>query len=361
MQIYDTLQKSELAIIHRRTTTRSLSSQGTSLDTLAQPTQSTQKEGLKKLTSRALYKVRTNHILFHNGGGLIHLKNEMEKSYRNTFYCCSKLIQTDDGKVVSEYCNNRWCTVCNHIKTGKMINGYEPVVEKWNDLRFVTLTRPNVFKGLRSEYGKLQIGWKTVLQRLRRNGLKTEGIRKNETAWKSYSGYNLHYHILLDGEDYGNALVDEWLNVNTTAKSIGQDHRKGDKNSIKELFKYMTKLGTKTKTAKGVEYISAYPTKVLDYIFQSMKGKRTIQTFGGVKRVSEDLDDLDSRLVLDEARNVAWDWDTIGTWIDKTTGELRTEAQEPDEFLTGEPPKLPPYGTALKQKIRELSEVKKFA
>ena len=358
MQIYDTLQKSELAIIHRPTTTRSLSSKGTSLDTLAQLTQSNLKKGVQTLTSRALSKVITSKYLYP----LIDLESELNDSYWDTWWCVEQLNQSEDGKITSKYCNNRWCLVCNRIRTGKMINGYSPVIEKWSDLQFLTLTRPNVFKGLRSEYESMQKAWKTAKQRLKRNGLVTQGIRKNETTWRSYSGYNFHYHVIVDGEDYGKALIDEWLNLNSTANRQGQDQRKGDSNTVKEMFKYMTKLWKTTKDEDGnVKHVIPYPPKVMDYIFQCMRGKRSIQPFGGVKRVSEEVDDLDANVFLAEARTTTWDWHKVGTWVDVKTGELRTEAQEPDVETTEDRVKPKPYGQALKQKIKELSEVKKFA
>ena len=358
MQSYTKFAESEYPLISQRKVDPLTSSQGTSLDTLAQLNQSDLKKGVQTLTSRALSKVITGKYLYP----LIDLKSELCHSYWNTWHCVEQLNQSEDGKITSKYCNNRWCLVCNRIRTGKMVNGYSPVIEKWNDLQFLTLTRPNVFDGLKGEYESMQIAWSRAKQRLKRNGLVAQGIRKNETTWRQHSGYNCHYHIIVDGEDYGKALIDEWLNLNSTANRRGQDQRKGDADTVKEMFKYMTKLWKTTKDEDGnVKHVIPYPPQVMDYIFQSMKGKRSIQPFGGVKRVSEEVEDLDANVFLAEARTCTWDWHKVGTWVDVKTGELRTEAQEPDVELAKPRIKPKPYGQALKQRIREQGEVKKFA
>src|SRR5678815_2165989 len=69
-----------------------------------------------------------------------------DSSYRNTFYCASTLEQAD-GKLTTRYCGNRWCAVCNRIRTGRAINAYGPELEAWTRKHFVTLTIPNVSAG----------------------------------------------------------------------------------------------------------------------------------------------------------------------------------------------------------------------
>ena len=52
---------------------------------------------------------------------------------------------------------------------------------------------------------------------------------------------------------------------------------------MKKLFKYFTKLTTKEQKTTDYER--------LNLIFTALKGKRTFQTFGGLKAISEDLED----------------------------------------------------------------------
>jgi len=45
---------------------------------------------------------------------------ELEKSYRNTYYCQQNLISAD-GKLYGKYCKNRFCTLCCSIRKAEMI------------------------------------------------------------------------------------------------------------------------------------------------------------------------------------------------------------------------------------------------
>jgi hypothetical protein len=67
----------------------------------------------------------------------------LQKSYINTFFCCSKFYLFVDN-LFSSYCKNRWCLTCNRIKTGGLINKYGSALHSMADPFFVTLTIPNV-------------------------------------------------------------------------------------------------------------------------------------------------------------------------------------------------------------------------
>ena len=55
-------------------------------------------------------------------------RSPLEQSYRNTTYCADVLAQRD-GQISGSYCGNRWCMVCNRIRTARAIIRYLPVVE----------------------------------------------------------------------------------------------------------------------------------------------------------------------------------------------------------------------------------------
>ena len=74
---------------------------------------------------------------------LISLDSELKEGYTNTLYC-SSVIQQQGKKFTSSYCGYRWCKICNRIRTGKLINGYQAEIDNMQDKQFLTLTRRNV-------------------------------------------------------------------------------------------------------------------------------------------------------------------------------------------------------------------------
>ena len=89
------------------------------LDTLAQLRTETPSKPPVTLVKRAKAKFLTNGLSFP----LIDLNSPLKKSYWLTWHCTSVLLQ-EGQKITSRYCNNRWCIVCNRIRTAKLINGY---------------------------------------------------------------------------------------------------------------------------------------------------------------------------------------------------------------------------------------------
>jgi len=71
----------------------------------------------------------------------------LKKSYWNTFHCCGQLAVMKSGKVTSSYCKNRWCLVCNSIRTAQLIIKYKPILKEWDEKVMVTLTRGPRCKG----------------------------------------------------------------------------------------------------------------------------------------------------------------------------------------------------------------------
>ena len=64
---------------------------------------------------------------------------ELEKAYWNTFYCQQNLISVD-GRFYGKYCKNKFCSLCCSIRKAEMINKYCPVLKKWKEPYFLTLT-----------------------------------------------------------------------------------------------------------------------------------------------------------------------------------------------------------------------------
>ena len=312
------------------------------LDTLAQldhnpyfkPTKS-ERKAPTTLEKRAISKYYTNKIIYP----LIDLKNDREKRYWKTFHCVNNLQQDIDGTVRSEYCKNRWCVVCGKIKSAIQINGYLPSIKQWKDIRFLTLSRPTVsYAELPGEIQLRQDVFANVWRRTKRKYPNTEMIRKLEITWNWKTQlYHPHYHVLLNDYEASNYFLNEWLTDFPTAlRDKGNKDIQGDQNSVKELFKYMTKMWNSEKDTEGKTVkVLPYPAQIMDNIFRIMYRKRTIQTYGKIRRVDDDFENENATVFLKEERltPILWTWEQEAvSWVDKNTGELRTDGLLEDEL-----------------------------
>jgi plasmid rolling circle replication initiator protein Rep len=272
---------------------------------------------------RARAKAFTNSYLFD----LIDLKSPLVKSYWNTYHCSRTILQ-EDRKFTAKYCNNRWCLTCNRIRTAKMINGYSSSIEQFDNPQFVTLTIPNVkAKDLRIAIEEMNV----ALMHIRRNLKKTYKI--NLKALRKYeSTYNLrtntfhpHFHLIVEGKDTSDLLVDLWLKQFTKADRKAQDVRLASETSLTELCKYFTKIIAKDND---------YNPRALDIMFRAVKGKRTFQPIGIRKDVSEDVDEIQSQEVdFKPPSNEIWVYETdVYDWVTHD-GELLCEYSPSDKDL----------------------------
>jgi hypothetical protein len=249
-------------------------------------------------------------------------------AYASTARCAAELVQ-DGVKVQGKYCRQRWCLVCNRIRTAKLRAAYQPEIATWADPHFVTLTIPNV-EGtqLHDAIQKMTKRVALIVKGIRRtDGLEFRALRKVETTYNARRGdYHPHLHLIVNNGEAAHALVRRWMKAFPAADAKAQDVRRceGPK-ATSELFKYFTKL-----IVKGLdgERTAPHPA-VLDTIFKSVKGLRTFQPMGFVSRVTVDDDDeaieLDAGTVSpippDSRGRIRWQW--IGDdWIDVGTGEL---------------------------------------
>ena len=282
------------------------------------------KGGRQKLLKRARSKYITNGIT----GKLRALKSPLEKSYLNTFFCCSSMQQK--GQVItSTYCGNRWCLLCNRIRTARLISGYQKPLTDLPDLHFVTLTRPNVsahllrseIKTMLSELREIQNGF------FRKNKIQFRGIRKIECTYNiKRDDYHPHFHLIVSGREQAYLLRDLWVKRNPTANLAAQDIRKCDENSLLELFKYFTKIIQDGK-------LYAQP---LDNIFRAIRRVRVFQPFG-IRKVSEEIEELISEEYEIQMREVVWIWrddQQSGDWYSVETGEGLT-GYAPNDWAKG--------------------------
>lgn len=238
-------------------------------------------ESIHSLASRASSKYISKSISF----ALSKVRNSpLNSSYRRS-YTCGDTVIVENGKATSKYCKNRWCLVCNRIRTAQLMNDYLHIVDNWStDAYFVTVTIPNVTKSqLTIGLEKMQSAFTKIKRRMKRSyNLEFMAMRKIECTYnRQRNDYHPHYHIVFNGEESGNTFITEWLKEFPEASAKAQDIRPADINSTKELFKYFTKIFAKTgeKDKEGNDQYE-FDSYSMSPIFESMKGLRTFQTYG---------------------------------------------------------------------------------
>jgi hypothetical protein len=263
---------------------------------------------------------------------LLKLGSSLAKKYDDTLLC-SSVLEQDGNKLRSRFCNNRWCNICNRIRTAKLIKGYGAAIDSMIDPRFVTLTVPNVpAEELRAEIRRMLSEFRKI-QELRRKQKKPliRGIRKLEVTYNpDLQNFHPHFHFIVEGEAAADELIECWLDRNAAADKRGQDQREA-KNPI-ELFKYFAKLTSKSKSdtiiikaGKMIRIEYSYP-EALDLVFQAIQGTRIIQPIGGIKYVkgAEDIDDIETVEVADlDPEEALWIYQDRD-WVNVYTGELLT-------------------------------------
>lgn len=249
-------------------------------------------------------------------------------AYASTARCAAELVQ-EGVKVQGKYCRQRWCLVCNRIRTAKLISAYLPEMATWTDPHFVTLTIPNVQgRELHAVVRKMLETMRPIARAIRHtDGLELKAVRKLETTYSVGRGdYHPHLHLIVNSEEAAHALKRRWMKAFPAADAKAQDVRgcAGPK-AMRELFKYFTKL-----VIRGLDgERTAPPPLALDTMFKAVKGLRTFQPMGFKSRVTLDANDeaieLDagtvSPIAPDSRGRIRWQW--IGEdWIDYGSGEL---------------------------------------
>jgi hypothetical protein len=246
-----------------------------------------------KLEHKVLAKYLTTQILLP----LIDQNSPLKKAYWNTYHCTNILIQQGQ-KLTASYCKNRWCIVCNRIRTATLMNGYLEQIKEFKNGAFVTLTRPNVVGAdLRSEIDSIVKLFGLIQRKAKRLGYNHTALRKLECTYSSrLRNYNPHLHVICSNMELATFIRKEWLKRNLNAYKGAQDIQPLTEHSAKELFKYFTKLITisKQRDNRGIKQVELN-ARALDTILQSIRNKRTFQTYGDLRLISEDIEDIESQ------------------------------------------------------------------
>lgn len=291
-----------------------------SLDTLALG-------GTKEISNPLNKRARNKDFTIPLSVSLASLKSDLEKAYRNSVYCSNTLSQTGK-RITSSYCGNRWCSVCNRIRTMKLIKGYSAPIKALKDARFVTLTIPNVTSEyLREAILNMNHVFKNIVdlfKKRKKRGLqdwKFVGLKKIECTYnKRADTYHPHFHLIVEGEVAANSLIDEWLNRFKNASREAQHSTVITKGAEQELFKYVTKTLTKTDRGFGV-YLASQ-----DVIFRAFRGLQIFKSVSMTMEVSEEIEGIESQEMEGiEPENAVWNYELgVRDWVNVETGVLRT-------------------------------------
>lgn len=289
------------------------------LDTFRISAPSTAPEAaLKKLKKRAQSKYVTNVVAFP----LAQLRSPLAKAYKLSTNCAGELTEVP-GKYTSLYCGCRWCLVCSKIRTARLIVGYLPAIEAMKEKWFLTLSRPNVAGPQLAEEVQHYLREAALIQRHLREKVDLEysSLRKLECTYnEKVNTYHPHFHFIFDSEIAAQAFLEKWLSRNPTAKrDKGNLLKKADNKSVVELFKYFTKVVSKSKSkVNGVE-TSDYRIhlQALDTMFQAMHRVRTFQPCGVIKYISEEVE---PEQALESGRDQVNHWKWLGhDWVNVDT------------------------------------------
>lgn len=280
-------------------------------------------QGKENLKQKLINRARSKYVTGLVAVPLSKLVSPLQKQYKLSEKCAGSLTETP-GKLTSLYCGSRWCLVCSRIRTSKMIAGYLPAIEAMPEKWFLTLSRPNVKKSKLEAERKYYIAAAQLVVRYLREKLKLKFsfIRKLECTYNAdCDTYHPHFHFIIDSEIAAQAFLDNWLLRNNTAKlNKGNDLRKADNDSVGELFKYFTKVVSKSKTGTAGDY--QIHLSALDTMFVALRGARTFQAGGLIKTISEDIEPTEA---LESGRfNVDfWQWSGFD-WVSRDTAQTLT-------------------------------------
>lgn len=270
-----------------------------------------EKVELDAIEKRQRAKFITQEYLRH----LIDLDSDLHNSYVSSQQCSSS-IYIHENKATSQYCKQRWCQVCNRIKTAQLINGYMPQFQKFEQPYFVTLTTRNVPAFELAEMLQVyQVVWRTIYKRIKKSKLPLQGIKKIECTYNSeFDSYHPHFHFIINDKNIAEALLENWMAEMVTgdlflygAELPGQNIKQADLGSMLEIFKYFTKVFAKPNK-KGERFIFI---PALDNIFNCMKNRRVFEPFG-IRKISEKIEKLNAQeyeLHIKSADVFQWNFD----------------------------------------------------
>ena len=255
----------------------------------------TELSNINALKGRAKRKVITQSMVLNLLDAAAKAAVQNEKIYRgywNTYYCQNK-VYTANGRMYGIYCKNRFCTLCCSIRKAEIINKYLPVLEKWEDPYFITLTVKSVSKKLlHKRIRDVLRAFKLIIDKHRKRNqrgdtIRLMGLKAVECNFNPIKKtYNPHIHLIVPNKLIADTLLCDWQSKWTTkfVNPKGQLAVKvyNKEKALIEIIKYGSKIFTEpdvnNKTYSTVNrtlYVAA-----LNNIFTVMKNLRIFERFG---------------------------------------------------------------------------------
>lgn len=289
------------------------------------------RKGKKKAITQALV-LRMIDIAKREG------RTDMQKSLWNTYRCLDK-VNTNDGKLYGKYCKNRFCMNCLGVRKAEMINTYYPVLSKWKNAHFVTLTvKACPKKELKIVLRKCIEGLNRIVDKYekreeRGKDKKLMGIRSLESNFNPLKRtYNPHFHLIVPDLQTAEILKAEWLKLwmlkPTKRKWVDSKAQKIEKiwnidSALVEVIKYGTKVFTDpTNSEKKTTGDVKLYARAFYNIIAAMKGMRLFGSFGFKLPKENKSDSEPARVTIDYQE---WKYaPEFHDWIDTETGNPLT-------------------------------------
>ncbi|MBL0102603.1 MAG: protein rep [Bacteroidetes bacterium] len=136
--------------------------------------------------------------------------------YWNTYHCFNKIFSSENS-LFGKYCKNRFCPLCCGIRKAEILNKYLPVLSKWPNPFFLTLTAKSVpaeqLEKRTDEFFALmnRIISKQKKRHQRGKGFHPVGIKSFECNFNPKDKtYNPHFHLILPDLATADYFLTEW-------------------------------------------------------------------------------------------------------------------------------------------------------
>ncbi|QMU30580.1 protein rep [Adhaeribacter radiodurans] len=160
----------------------------------------------EKLTKRARAKFFNNNIAI----ALANLKTSLKDKYWDTFHCSHRII-VSGTEAKSKFCKNRWCLICNRIRTAQLIQKYGLTLDSWKEKVFLTLTVKNcTAEKLKDTLDKMHKYFTEIKDSERKAGRNLIGIRKLEITYnRTENTYHPHFHFVLESGLSAESIIEK--------------------------------------------------------------------------------------------------------------------------------------------------------
>lgn len=257
-------------------------------------------------------------------------------------YFCLSTVTYKNGRIYGKLCRTRFCTTCNGIRKANLINQYHPLLKKWPNPYFLTLTIKSVradkledlIKEQKIIFGRIVDKYKKRHQK--GSDFKLICLRSHECNFNPKFGwYNPHFHIITPDLKTALILKKEWLQaigtprVNIKAQWVVKI--KDIEKHLVEVIKYGTKVFTDPEAKKGIKgkNYKIY-ARALYTIIKAFEGKQLIANYG-FKLPEKEQKKEKTETLLNNPSILKY-IPSVNDWVNKETGSMLTRFN-PDHEL----------------------------